>query len=899
MADVNGTLGDDILVGTAGDDVIRGFTGNDSIDAGDGDDLILPGSGNNTIDGGFGIDRVDFFNLAEGMIANLLTGTILGTMSGDTSTVVNVENLYGSNFDDVLTGDDGHNLIVGRDGNDTIVGNGGDDTLRGNSGIDTLDYTASTDGVTVNLVNGSARFVSISQGFDSVFGFEILLGSDFADILTSSYDGEEIYGNAGDDALEGRSGNDTFYGGDDDDLLRGRDGDDILFGGSGNDLILDGDGTDTVDAGDGDDRVIVGSGDGAYDGGAGSDLLDFSSQSIALDVDLRDGSVRDTGLGMQSFVGFEEVRASSGGGRYFGTSGDNILRGNVGDDRLLGVAGNDIILGAAGDDTILPGIGLDIVNGGSGKDIVSYEFQTDGLTLSLTTNTGFDTAMTGLIDDSYSAVEGLIGGEGDDFVEGDDGDNIIGGWYGTNEVYGYGGNDTIILGQNANVNDASGTQIVDGGDGIDLADYSWMIARPFEITIAASGTIITRERESNVLIEEIDNVESVRGSRGVDGIIIKSTAGHLVDGFEAQDDINSLDGSDVMIGGDGNDEITDSQGSDILAGNDGDDILTLLVGGNVSGEANLLLGGAGNDVLHGGETDDILFGGDGDDMLTAGYINTGATAGNQPLPTGTADIVTSLTDLITGIFAGMGITGQADTDIDLSQLSFSTADLTAAYASTTLLAGGALELGFDTTDGFQTDILDGGAGNDTFDGANENSVIFNGGEGDDTIDVNRARNFIAMGGEGNDTIEGRVNNTSVVRVMDGGDGADTLIGTDSMVGEVLIVGANGTATADTADGGAGNDRLIAHMDTGLSELTGGSGDDVFELHDAAQTVTITDFLSGDDLVQLEVGGAIIDFADLVANFLTAPDTISVGGLTATLTGVDIAADLSDADFIFA
>jgi len=899
MSNIFGSSGDDVLIGTAGDDVIRGFEGNDDIDAGDGNDIIFPGSGNNTIDGGAGIDAINLVDLSEGMIVDLLAGTILGSVSGDASTVVNVEDIFGSEFDDVLSGDDGDNLIIGRDGDDTIAGNGGDDTLRGKAGFDTIDYSSSTDGVTVNLINGGARFISVSQGTDSVFGFERLLGSDFDDTLFTDKTGNEIHGNGGDDQIEGRDGDDELFGGDGDDLLRSRDGDDTLFGGAGNDTIVDGDGTDTVDAGAGDDRVIDGTGDGTYEGGTGSDVLDFSFQTIALDIDIRDASVKATGLGMQSFSGFEEVRASTGGGRYFGTSGDNTLFGNVGEDRLLGVAGDDIIKAGAGDDTILPGIGTNFADGGAGTDIVSYEFQTDALTLSLITNTGFDTAMTGLINDTYVAVEGLIGGEGDDFVEGNGSDNILGGGAGTNEVFGYGGNDIILLGFNANVNDASGTQVVDGGDGIDLADYSTSIGRPFEITIAPSGSIVTRERESNVLIEEIDNVESVRGSRAVDGIIIKSTAGHLVDGFEAQDDINSLDGSDVMIGGDGNDEITDSQGSDILAGNADDDILTILVGGNVSGEANLLLGGTGNDVLQGGETDDVLFGGDGDDVLTAGYINAGATAGNQALPVGTDDIVTGLTDLVTGIFAGMGIADQSDTDIDLSQLSFSVLNLETNYGLTTALAGDALELGFDTTDGFQTDILDGGAGNDTLNGANENSVIMNGGAGDDIIDADRARNFIAMGGEGNDTIEARINNTSAVRVMDGGNGADTLIGTDAMVGETLIVGANGTATADTAAGGAGDDLLIAHMDTGLSELTGGAGDDIFELHDAAQTVTVLDFTTGDDTIQLEVGGAIADFADLVANFLTAPDTISVGGLTATLSGVDIAADLSDADFIFA
>mgnify|MGYP000480566451 CR=1 FL=1 len=874
MAAITGTNGDDVLNGTPDDDVIRTYSGNDEVYAGDGDDFVNPSmEGSKTIDGGAGEDWLDFIHEEEGMYVDLGMGMFYGLVSGEMSTVVNVENIYGSAFDDVLIGDSGDNFIRARDGDDVMYGTAGNDKYRGDQGFDTVDFSGSIDGVTVDLIDPVSREVSASQGFDSFKDIERIVGSAFADTLTANDDGQ------------------VFEGGDGDDVLIGRAGDDELYGGDGNDTISDGDGTDTVDAGDGDDTVIVGAGDGTYEGGAGVDTIDFSNQTASMDLDLRNTSVYMHAFGSQSQSGFENVVASQGGGRYIGTSGDNVMTGNIGDDRLVGVAGDDTFYGGDGDDTILPGIGMNTVDGGAGFDIVSYEFQTADLTLSLMTNTGFDTAMTGLIDDTYMDVEGLIGGTGDDFIEGDDNDNLLAGREGMNEIYGHGGNDTIQLGQGSNV--------VDGGDGIDLADYSTMTGRPFEITIAPSGRIIVRERESNVLIEELDNMESVRGSQAVDGIIIKSNKGHLVDGFGGRDAINSLAGSDVMIGGEGDDLITDSTGSDILVGGSGDDELTIMKSGNSFGEANLLFGGDGNDIMQGGETDDVLLGGDGDDYLAAGYLNAGATAGNQPLPTGEPSLLVSMALLIQDIFDGMGITDQSDTDIDLGQLSFSLVGVESAFAATTAIAGAAMQLGFDTTDGYQSDILDGGAGNDTLYGANENSVIMNGGEGDDVIDFDRARNFLAMGGEGNDVISGRVNNTSVVRVLDGGNGADVLTGTDANVGEVLIVGANGTATADIANGMGGDDLLIAHMDTGLSELTGGSGDDIFEIHDAMQTVTITDFTVGDDLIDLEVGGAIADFADLVANFLTAPDTISVGGLTLTLSGVDIAADLSDTDFIFA
>jgi len=53
-------------------------------------------------------------------------------------TIVNVENLVGSNFTDRLTGDAGANRIVGGGGNDTLIGGGGGDQLVGGVGQDSL-----------------------------------------------------------------------------------------------------------------------------------------------------------------------------------------------------------------------------------------------------------------------------------------------------------------------------------------------------------------------------------------------------------------------------------------------------------------------------------------------------------------------------------------------------------------------------------------------------------------------------------------------------------------------------------------------------------------------------------------------------------------------------------------
>ena len=56
MATLNGTPGNDTIVGTAADDVISGAGGNDSLQGGLGDDELYGGPGSDTLAGGIGFD---------------------------------------------------------------------------------------------------------------------------------------------------------------------------------------------------------------------------------------------------------------------------------------------------------------------------------------------------------------------------------------------------------------------------------------------------------------------------------------------------------------------------------------------------------------------------------------------------------------------------------------------------------------------------------------------------------------------------------------------------------------------------------------------------------------------------------------------------------------------------
>ncbi len=58
-------------------------------------------------------------------------------------TLISIENIDGSPFDDVLSGNAANNVLFGDAGNDTLNGNAGNDMIKGNSGIDTAVFTGS------------------------------------------------------------------------------------------------------------------------------------------------------------------------------------------------------------------------------------------------------------------------------------------------------------------------------------------------------------------------------------------------------------------------------------------------------------------------------------------------------------------------------------------------------------------------------------------------------------------------------------------------------------------------------------------------------------------------------------------------------------------------------------
>ncbi|MGO1075482.1 calcium-binding protein [Inquilinus sp. CA228] len=130
VENVDGSQGNDTLVGDAGGNNLRGVGG---------DDVLRGGAGADTLDGGAGIDTASYYTGSAGVSVSLATGNGSGGEAQDDS-LAGIENLSGSQGNDSLAGNSGANTLQGWNGNDALTGADGKDTLTGGAGADRFVY---------------------------------------------------------------------------------------------------------------------------------------------------------------------------------------------------------------------------------------------------------------------------------------------------------------------------------------------------------------------------------------------------------------------------------------------------------------------------------------------------------------------------------------------------------------------------------------------------------------------------------------------------------------------------------------------------------------------------------------------------------------------------------------
>jgi len=124
IENLRGSSYDDTLIGNAGNNALYGLNGNDKLS------------------GGAGTDMASYASVSTGVVVNLnLTGA-QNTVGAGLDTLLNIENLSGSIYNDVLLGNTANNTLLGGAGNDLLAGGLGNDTLIGGAGKDTFAFNS-------------------------------------------------------------------------------------------------------------------------------------------------------------------------------------------------------------------------------------------------------------------------------------------------------------------------------------------------------------------------------------------------------------------------------------------------------------------------------------------------------------------------------------------------------------------------------------------------------------------------------------------------------------------------------------------------------------------------------------------------------------------------------------
>jgi len=903
-ADINGTAGADSLSGTIKAEKLYGLAGNDTF-AGTG--------GADRIDGGADFDTVSYAASLEGVTVDLAAGTGAGG-DAESDTLLAIEGLRGSAFDDVLTGSVGQDDLRGGAGNDRIVGGANDDVIEGGAGADILiggagndiiyaltradgsleDEVQGGDGIDELRVGGNpalgiagstnAAIIDLSIEGTLPSSIEHVVGTDLADTIRGNEYNNRLLGGLGNDQLYGGTGNDTLYGGAGDDILAGEGGDDKLYGE------------------DGDDRLIGGAGADQFYGGLGSDTLDYRTSGTGVTINFTantaaGGDAERGGL-TDSFVGVENVDGSDFADALTGDGNANVLKGFGGNDILSGGGGNDSLQGGDGNDALTGGAGDDSLDGGAGVDTVYFTGLRANYTINLAART-----ITSLADgtDTFVNVEWAQFADGGPvnlanqapapgtaipaqnpndnaayvfqfaataFTDAENDplvytaaladDSALPAWLtfsGATRTFSYAsGAPTAFIGQTFAIK-------------VTASDGGGQASQTFNLTIAQgpgapiTGTTGNDSVATLASFAPTFRTEAIDGLGGTDtisyaastaGVTISLAGGAGSGGFAQGDTLANIEN---LTGSAYADTLTGSTAANAIKGGAGNDAI------NGADGADVLSGDAGNDTVQGGLGDDTIYGGSGADALDGG-------AGSDTLSyyltdDGALATVGVNVDLGTGTVSGGDAAGDIITLGSFENLAGTNlVDTLRGDAAANVLTGNG---GSDTIYGMGgADTLNGGTGNDYLDAGDGNDTV-NGGDGIDTI----------LGGIGADILRGDLNDDAIfggadADNIDGGDGNDTLYGEG---GADTVVGGLGNDTIfavvvgeDTIDGGAGTDTVnfsgtsvgqtidltsAASKITTVENIVGSGGNDVIT---GTSAVNVIDGGAGNDTIQGLAGG---------------------------------------------
>jgi Ca2+-binding RTX toxin-like protein len=689
-ADVlNGGAGDDRLYGELGADLLFGGSGNDELWGGAGDDRLDAGVGNDVVDGGTGHDvlvisdagsvaawsingmsyaglaqrvgaRIDFTSI-EAMQLSLGNGADLVYLPFRGENVVDAgggdDRIFGGVLFDRLFGGDGNDSLDGGFGSDWLEGGAGTDVLNGNEGIDRARYASAGAGVTVDLRIVGAQDTG-AAGFDALLSIEDLEGSAFADTLIGSNQINYLDGGAGNDLLTGGGGNDRIEGG-------AGTNDFATYSGSSADYLIE----QVIIDGILHYRVI---GQGAAIGD-GIDLLTGVEFLRFANMDLRISNAAPT-LGSPAIP---DQNAGDGAlysyqiplGSFIDADGDPLS-----------------FIATLADGSPLPG--WLSFNAAARTFSGTPPFGAIGtvLQIKITAADNVPGYPTSFVSDVFALS--IFEAPGAD-INGTSGVDSLSGTFRSERMFGLDSDDNLL--------GSLGTDLLDGGNGSDTADYYASASGVTVNLLAGIGSDGDAQGDSFV------SIENVRGSTFADSL----------NGSAAANILNGNGGADNLFGGAGHDRLilgAGANGSVIDGGADSD---TLVINSSVSSLAGL----TGIEALElvGGS---VL-------TLTQAQFNTGLAANTVVSGIGTITVaMTSPGDFVSKLYSfigsGVAFVVNGSSGNDIIKLGNAPSTVNTGDGSNTVQGGNLVDrviggAGVDKIAGNGgADILTGGAGADVF-----------------------------------------------------------------------------------------------------------------------------------------------------------------------------------------
>lgn len=436
--------GTNIIYGGLGNDVYVMNNGGNIIVESYGMDSFVSGTNADYIDGGEDFDIVYYINSASGIIVDLnvelqefyANGVPKDGGDAQGDRLLNIESVYGSNYDDmiyghissdnILYGGDGDDNITGGRDNDIIYGGNGDDNLSG----DTTDLSPHGDDVIYGELGNDTYY--FKGGHD--FFYETGADTDLVqfDYLRISLDDLKLIGNTI-FVTDSRTGTESSITFNDINLFE-----EFSIMHAPSDFITHSFTVNELQAALTDDYYFATAAAEDYDGMGGYDTVDYSTSTAAITINAKGSggfAQGDTYDLINKIVGSDyddTFYANYNSTRDFdGGDGDDLFIMNNTDARYTFDGGD-------GFDTI----DFSPIGGGTSNGIPNSV----DIDLEAGTFTGYN-----LEDDIFTNIEGFIGTKNNDNFHGDANANTFHGGAGNDSFYGGAGVDELYGGADSDL----------------------------------------------------------------------------------------------------------------------------------------------------------------------------------------------------------------------------------------------------------------------------------------------------------------------------------------------------------------------------------------------------------------------------------------------------------------